>query len=228
MFQITNPTSISLYIRMMGFAIGLVSLPGFVRRLMPEALWRMDTEEKVVYLTFDDGPTEEVTEFVLDQLAQYGAKATFFCIGKNIAAHSDLYKRLLAEGHSVGNHTMQHANGWRTDNNAYYAEVADCRKEMVKLVADDKKLFRPPYGKMKLSQYKQLKNEYTPVMWDILTCDYDVRVSAAQVVANVVENVRAGSIIVFHDSVKAYPRLKEALPEVLAYLSKNGYSFAAL
>jgi peptidoglycan/xylan/chitin deacetylase (PgdA/CDA1 family) len=212
----------------MSRALSLVTLPRFMQWFIPGAIWNMPAEQKAVYLTFDDGPTPGVTDFVLEQLKQYEAKATFFCIGKNIMANKGLYKRLLEEGHTVGNHTMHHANGWRTDNEAYYNEIVQCREQMLQQAGDNKKLFRPPYGKIKPSQYRQLQKEYTLVMWDILSCDYDESLGAEKVITNVTDNAKAGSVIVFHDSVKAFARLQLALPKVLACLSQNGFSFVAL
>ncbi len=200
----------------------LVRTPDVLRPLARDLLWRVRTDEKVVHLTFDDGPVPEVTPWVLDRLKEHDAKATFFCIGRNVERDPALFQRIMAEGHAVGNHTWAHANGWRTSHRAYCRSVLQCDR----LVRS--RLFRPPYGRITRSQVGTLKRRFQPVMWDVLSADFDPRITAGTCISNVLDNVRPGSIIVFHDSVKAWPRLEKALPAVLRGLREMGYSCAAL
>lgn len=200
----------------------LVQPPKLIRACYRNFLWRMNPDEKVVYLTFDDGPVPGPTEFVLDQLKKYNAKATFFCIGDNVKKHQDIFFKIQGVGHSVGNHSFHHFNGWKTDTESY---VDDVRKAGAVI---DSHLFRPPYGKIKRSQSRLLLKDFKIVMWDVLSYDFDVTVSPEQCYQNVVRNVRPGSIIVFHDSEKAFSNLKEVLPRCLEFLVKNGYRMEKL
>jgi peptidoglycan/xylan/chitin deacetylase (PgdA/CDA1 family) len=184
----------------------------------------MPSKEKVVYLTFDDGPHPVATPWVLDQLKQYNAKATFFCIGNNVLQHNQIYQQIRAEGHAVGNHTFHHLNGWKTPAATYLADVTAAGKVI------ESKLFRPPFGKITAGQARglkaALKEEKTKViMWDVLSADYDARLLPEECTKNVLKNTGAGSIIVFHDSEKAFPNLKYTLPAVLKYLQNDGYRF---
>lgn len=203
----------------------LVKTPFWLRALYPSLVWRMPGEGKKVYLTFDDGPHETATPFVLDQLQQYGAKASFFCIGKNVAACPEIYERILAEGHAVGNHTYHHVNGWKVSNETYLEEIVSAA-ELI-----HSPLFRPPYGRITRSQQKMLvKNnpQHKTIMWDVLSADFDTRLTGEACLRYVLYHTRPGSIIVFHDSSKAWDRMQYALPRVLAYFSKEGYTFSAL
>lgn len=182
----------------------------------------MSKSEKNIYLTFDDGPTPEITQFVLDTLKTFNAKATFFCIGKNAEKHPEIFNKIIAEGHSIGNHTQHHLNGWKNTNPNYFKDVEDAQ-QLIK-----SNLFRPPYGKIKLSQYKYFKSKYKIVFWDLLSGDFDPKISAEQCLQNVLKNMRNGSIIVFHDSVKASDKLKIVLPKVLEFALKENYSFKKL
>ncbi|MCB0791561.1 MAG: polysaccharide deacetylase family protein [Flavobacteriales bacterium] len=182
----------------------------------------MPTTERVVHLTFDDGPAPRTTPWVLDTLARHGAKATFFCIGRNVAMHPDLFARIRAEGHGVGNHTWDHRNGWRTSTFAYLRSVLLCQ------MVTGTSLFRPPYGKISREQVRALQGRFRIVMWDVLSADFDTRIDGDRCIRNVVQNVRPGSIVVFHDSIKAAPRLRKALPAVLENLTANDYRFVAL
>lgn len=207
--------------------------PQWLKALYPECLWKVDTDKKVLYLTFDDGPIPEVTPWVLDELKKYKAKATFFCIGKNIDDNPEVFKRIIAEGHRIGNHTYNHYNGWKYVNREYYENIQDCARVLESSkwrVASGKELplFRPPYGKLKPSQYKHLKDKYRIVMWDVLTLDYNLQVSKKRVLNTAIKHAGPGSIIVFHDSLKAQPKLQYALPKVLEHFSALGYTFAAL
>lgn len=193
-----------------------------VRRIFNRVTWRKPGKEKVVYLTFDDGPIPEVTPWVLEQLKKYDASATFFCIGDNVRKHKDIFDSIDRNIHSVGNHTMHHLKGWITDNTSYYKDIALAAKLI------PAKLFRPPYGKIRLSQMKRLSKKYQIIMWDVLSKDYDTSLSGEKCLQRVIRNVRPGSIVVFHDSLKARPRLEHALPATLEYFHKNGWRFGRL
>lgn len=201
-----------------------IKTPWWARAFFSSYVWRIPSTEKVVYLTFDDGPHPTITPWVMDQLRQYDAKATFFCIGKNVMKHGAVFLQLLAEGHAVGNHTFHHLNGWKTGTEVYLADVV----KAAGLVHSN--LFRPPYGKIRKKQAQGIKQAMNTeavrvIMWDVLSADFDTTISSKQCTNNVLKNVQPGSIIVFHDSEKAFPNLKETLPSVLKSLNKNGYRF---
>jgi peptidoglycan/xylan/chitin deacetylase (PgdA/CDA1 family) len=200
----------------------IVKTPEMLQPLVNDLLWSIHTFEKEVFLTFDDGPTPQVTEQTLDLLKAHNAKATFFCLGKNVEAHPDLYQRLHDDGHTVGNHTYDHPNGRKTEHFTYLRSVAKGKKHI------QSSYFRPPYGQITRAQINALKKQYRIVMWDIITGDFDQKIDEEQCVRNVLNNVKRGSIIVFHDSVKAAPRMLPALKQVLEALSARGYSFSAL
>lgn len=193
-----------------------------LKRLMPAAQWRVETEAKEVYLTFDDGPIPDVTDFVLDELEHHGAKATFFCLGGNALGHPELMRRIRLEGHTIGHHTHDHTNGWKTSTQDYLREVQRGA------VVTGGRLFRPPYGRMTPAQSKAVDRHFDIIMWDVLSKDYDVKLSGEDCLRRVQQYVRPGSIIVFHDSVKAWPRLQEALPATLSWLKAEGYAMRAL
>lgn len=209
-----------------------------MRRFFSTYIWRFSFDTKEIYLTFDDGPTPEITEFVLDELKKYNAKATFFCIGKNIKNHSKIFKKILIEGHTIGNHTQQHLNGWKTKTKTYLDSVLECEHTI--LTSSEKiqetgsknqesKLFRPPYGKTKSSQAKELvRKGYKIIMWDVLSADFDKSISNEKCLQNVLKNTKNGSIIVFHDSVKASKKLRFVLPKVLKEFSDKGFVFKAI
>jgi peptidoglycan/xylan/chitin deacetylase (PgdA/CDA1 family) len=207
-----------------------VKTPWWLKKLYRRCVWDIPVKEKIIYLTFDDGPHPVVTPFVLDTLKQFNAKATFFCIGKNVTAHPDIYRRVLDEGHRVGNHTFHHLNGWKVSDELYLKNILEAGKYI------DSSLFRPPYGKITRFQVKLLtgirnspvSNNFKIIMWDVLSGDFDVSLSAETCSLNVIKNATAGSVIVFHDSEKAFPRLKEALPKSLQYLSEKGYKFEVI
>ena len=200
----------------------MVSPPFFLRLAYPGVTWQMSRKEKVLYLTFDDGPQPEITNKVLDLLKEYNAKATFFCIGENVKKHPDIYNRILSEGHRVGNHSNTHPSSWKVNTTAYLNDV----EEASRIISSD--LFRPPYGKLTPRTLFALRKKYRIIMWDVITGDFDEKVSAAQVEKNVINNAKNGSIIVFHDSVKAGPRMLEVLPRVLEYFIKKGFHICTI
>jgi peptidoglycan/xylan/chitin deacetylase (PgdA/CDA1 family) len=196
--------------------------PNFIKGYYKSLTWNVPTLEKDLYLSFDDGPTEEVTGWVLDQLKAYNAKATFFCIGKNVKKHPAIYQRILEEGHAVGNHSYSHLKGWKTKNADYFKDIIKCSKWV------DSTLLRPPYGKIKKSQIKPLLKRYHIIMWDVLSGDYSAEVSEIDCTQNVISQAREGSIVVFHDSVKASKNLYYALPKCLAHFHQLGFKFKGL
>lgn len=200
----------------------LVKTPSVIQNMFPNFHWKVETEEPVIYLTFDDGPIPVVTPWVLEQLAAYDAKATFFCVGENVERNPNLLRQVLAAGHTVGNHTMQHKDGWLTDNLPYFHDV----RHASQLV--DSSLFRPPYGRMKPRQAQFLQRHYEIVMWDVLSGDFDPHLKPEDCYQNVVRNAKPGSIVVFHDSLKARENLEYALPRALAYFKAQGYRFEVL
>lgn len=205
----------------------LVKTPLLLKKMYPSYLWSINTKEKILYLTFDDGPHPEITSFVLQQLKKYEALATFFCIGKNVVAHPAVYKQIQDEGHAVGNHTFNHLNGCKTENEIYLKDIAEASKVI------DSSLFRPCYGRITSFQARNLKpvmkgKEPTIVMWDVLSGDFDTECTLQQCLSNVIFASVPGSIIVFHDSEKAFPRLEYTLPKVLRYYSEKGYLFRSL
>ena len=200
----------------------LVKTPQFIQKLFPNFTWRIPTEEKILHLTFDDGPIPEVTPWVLEQLAQYSASATFFCVGDNVSKYPDVLEMVRKAGHAIGNHTYHHLNGWLTDNMQYFLNVRRCAQAL------RSSLFRPPYGRMKPRQGEFLQRHYRIVMWDVLSGDFDPEISAEQCLENVLTNAKKGSIIVFHDSLKAWEKLQFVLPRVLSHFASQGFRFDQL
>ena len=216
--------------------------PSFLPWIFSNLLWRVETKAKEIYLTFDDGPIPGPTEFVLDTLKQFNAKATFFCIGENISKHPEIFQQVIIEGHAVGNHTFKHMKGWSTSTEKYVSNVELCANEIrEKLpiagyqlpVTSNKQLetsllFRPPYGRIRPKQIKMLKGKYQIVMWDVLTSDYNISQSPEACLKGSIKATRPGSIVVFHDSLKAERNMKYALPRYLEYFVKQGYVFKDL
>lgn len=201
-----------------------IKTPWIAKKLFSSYVWSLTTENNVVYLTFDDGPHPTITPWVLDQLREYDAKATFFCIGNNVEKYPDVYQKIISEGHGVGNHTYHHLNGWKTDDKKYIEDVLKAG-QFIK-----SNLFRPPYGRIKASQAKKIadalaSNNGQIIMWDILSADFDSSFSPEQCLQHVLDNVSEGSIIVFHDSEKAFNNLKSILPKTLKSLFEEGYCF---
>jgi len=206
-----------------------VKMPWLIKKLYPSLTWEKPTDKKILYLTFDDGPHPTATTFVLDELKKYNAKATFFCIGKNVVQHTDIYKRILDEGHKAGNHTFNHLNGWKVSNEKYLENIFEAAKHI------DSNLFRPPYGRITRFQIKLLQEKSTTssasfkiIMWSVLSGDFDPQLSPRKCLEHVLLHSKPGSIIVFHDSTKAWEKMSFALPKVLEHFSKEGFSFAAL
>ncbi len=199
-----------------------VKTPQFIQNLFPQFTWRIPTHDRALYLTFDDGPIPEVTPWVLEQLKTWKAKGTFFCVGDNIRKYPEVFRQVVDAGHSVGNHTFNHLNGWAADNLTYFRNVRKCAAQV------HTPLFRPPYGKLKPKQAQFLQRHYRIVMWDVLSGDFDPEVSPEQCFANVVNAAGQGSIIVFHDSLKAISKLQYALPKILQHFTELGYVFQTL
>lgn len=203
-----------------------VKTSALVRRLFSGFVWEVPTRDKVVYLTFDDGPTPDITQWVLKQLALYEARATFFVIGNNVARHPEIFNQVIAAGHSIGNHTYNHVNGWKTSFEEYREDAMEAERSIRTHYPafSRKKLFRPPYGKISRKQAAALREDgYQLIMWDVLSADFDTAITPQQCLDNVLKNVRSGSIVIFHDSVKAFPNLEYTLPRVLEFLKKEGY-----
>ena len=197
-----------------------------IKALFPKYVWSIPNTEKKVWLTFDDGPIPEITEWVLSELEKYHAKATFFCIGDNIHKHPEVFKKIIASGHAIGNHTFNHLQGWKTQTSDYIENVEKCALEMTQHENTNSKLFRPPYGKIKPAQAKMLRElGYKIIMWDVLSYDFDSTISAEECLENVISNTEQGSIIVFHDSLKAEKNLKYALPKAIQILKDKGFVF---
>jgi peptidoglycan/xylan/chitin deacetylase (PgdA/CDA1 family) len=201
--------------------------PSFlIKSLFPNYIWTVPASTKTVYLTFDDGPIPEITEWVLDQLKSYEALATFFCIGENIQKHPMIFQKLINSDHALGNHTFNHLKGWNTSVKEYLKNALLCERI---LQNKNEKLFRPPYGKIKSKQSQFLrKRGYKIIMWDVLSKDYDTTITPEECLNNVISNVEPGSIIVFHDSIKAFKNLEYVLPKTLEYLKTEGYTMGKI
>ena len=200
-------------------------------RFFSKYTWRFPSNKKEIFLTFDDGPTPEITQFILSELKKYNAKATFFCIGKNIKKYPEIFSEIISDGHSVGNHTQNHLKGWKTKTDIYIDNVLECNKTITQFnkLKIKQQLFRPPYGKIKKSQETKILNKgYKIIMWDVLSADFDTTISKERCLQNVINNTKEGSIIVFHDSVKAAKKVKYALPKVLKTFSDKGFVFKGI
>ena len=211
------------------------TVPSTIQWLIPSCTWRKEGQGKVIYLTFDDGPNPEITAWVMDELKKHQIKATFFCVGDNLKKFPEVAKKLLTEGHQIGNHTMHHIKGWKHKNVDYLKDIEDCDTEIRKIheqMNDEKaqpRLFRPPYGQIKPSQIKRLRTiGYEIIQWSNLSCDYDKRLNCEKSLSALVKNAKPGSIVVFHDSEKAENQLKKILPRYLKALLADGYTFQTL
>jgi peptidoglycan/xylan/chitin deacetylase (PgdA/CDA1 family) len=198
--------------------------PTFIKKIVYKWVWDIPKADKKIFLTFDDGPIPDITEWVLDVLKEEKINATFFCIGANIEKHQAIFERIKKEGHQTGNHTWNHLNGWNTKTATYIENI-----QLVAKYLPEQKLFRPPYGKLTLNQgYKIRKLGYKIIMWDVLSYDFDPKTSPEECLNYVISASTNGSIIVFHDSLKAAENMKFALPKVIKHFKKKGYSFGIL
>ncbi len=196
--------------------------PYLLRKMYPKCVWRGDASTPKIYLTFDDGPVPEATPFVMEMLKQFQVKATFFCVGENVYKHPEIYSTLLQSGHQTGNHTFNHLKGFSTSNQNYFRNISACASYV------KSNLFRPPYGQLRFSQQNYLAASYRLIMWDVLSYDYSSTVNQEKCLRNVIHHTRNGSIIVFHDSVKAFKNMSYALPRAIACLLEKGFQFELL
>jgi len=191
-------------------------------KVFRDLTWHFTGKDNELFLTFDDGPTPEITPWVLSQLKEFDAKATFFCVGKSVETYPELYQQILDEGHSVGNHSYSHLKGWRTSSKGY----VDSAKKAAQIISSD--LFRPPYGHIRPKQISVLKQSFKIIMWDVLSKDYSKKIDEEKCLNNVIDYAESGSIIVFHDSQKAEKNLRYALPKVLEHYTEKGYAFNSI
>jgi peptidoglycan/xylan/chitin deacetylase (PgdA/CDA1 family) len=213
-------------------------IPRIVKRLFPNYIWRMPQEEKVIYLTFDDGPTPTITNWTLDVLKQFNAKATFFCIGDNVKNHPDIFDNILSNGHAIGNHTYNHPRGWNSSTKSYINNVKQAQEIIdvqlqksgsSKIQSSNQKLFRPPYGQLTTKQGRELIDlGYQIIMWHVLAIDWKSSIKKETCLNNVINNAESGSVIVFHDSEKASKNMMHALPKTLEYFKNKGFTFKSL
>lgn len=221
-----------------------------MRALYPDFIWRIPSKEKEIFLTFDDGPIPEITEFVLEELNKYNAKATFFCIGGNIEKYPNVLQQVVNQYHAIGNHTYNHLKGWDTEDDIYVENFKKCEDLMDircsmfgfrtsniehrmsniehQTSKNEKRLFRPPFGRIKRSQAKEVLKSHEIVMWDVLTGDYDQNLSKERVLSKTLQHIEQGSIVLFHDSIKASKNMMYALPRVLEHYSNQGFSFKSI
>ncbi len=199
-----------------------IQVPDVLRPLLGKLTWRRDSSSKVIYITFDDGPVPEVTPLVLDLLDKHNIKATFFCVGDNVRKHPEVYAEVLRRGHKTGNHTFNHIKGFSFSEEEYVANVKKAAEYI------DSELFRPPYGRIKRSQLKRLQSKYEIIMWDLITYDYDRKLSKESILRNIKHYSRNGSIIVFHDSIKAKDNMLAVLPMAIEYWNSQGYTYGVL
>ncbi len=207
-------------------------IPSFIPKLLPALVWRMSTQQKQIFLTFDDGPVPGPTEFVLETLQKYKALATFFCIGDNVRKHPDVFLKIAAAGHTIGNHTFNHLKGWSHSTKEYQENIELCDHQINSTlqlpISSLRLLFRPPYGQITLRQINALKDKYKIIMWDVLTQDYRISMSPAKCLAGTIGATRPGSVVVFHDSIKASNNMFYTLPRYLDHFSEQGFVFSAL
>ncbi len=206
-----------------------IKTPWIFKKIFKNYTWNKSAGAKKVYLTFDDGPIPEITEWVIGTLNKYNVKATFFCVGENIQKHPQIFEQLLSNNHCVGNHTYNHNNGWETDDKVYLESVIKTQKLLAQKLTDyhtelTTKIFRPPYGKLTPNQSTQVReNGFEVIMWDVLSADFDPSVTARTCLRNVIKNTEDGSIVVFHDNIKSFKTIQYVLPRYLKYLRKKGY-----
>ena len=198
-----------------------VKTPSIAKYLYPSLVWKKNTEQKRIWITFDDGPDEKVTPFLVNLLGKFNIKATFFIIGKQAKKHPELVKLIINNGHKIGNHSFSHLSGYSTKNNKYLQDVEQAKKHI------DSDIFRPPYGKITPSQIKSLKKDFKIIMWDIMSWDFKENISSKKIYRNVMDNVESGSIILFHNNLKSYNNLKKSLEMILEKLKEQEYQFSA-
>jgi peptidoglycan/xylan/chitin deacetylase (PgdA/CDA1 family) len=200
-----------------------------IKRYFSNYIWDIPNKDNKIYLTFDDGPTSEITAWILQLLKEENIKATFFCIGKNILAQPEIFNQIIQEGHAIGNHTNNHINGWKNSNETYVENTKKCDAIIKDTTDKDTRLFRPPYGRIKSKQAQRIKElGYKIIMWDVLSADFDQHISPEKCLTNVTSSVKPGSIIVFHDSLKASKNLKFALPKAIKQLKQKGFTFETI
>jgi peptidoglycan-N-acetylglucosamine deacetylase len=201
--------------------------PFILKKLYPSLIWNNSRLEKKIYLTFDDGPIPEVTDFVLETLGEFGAMGTFFCVGDNIRKHPEVFQRVVTADHSVGNHTFNHLNGFKNSNENYFSNIQEC-DSYINNAENKSNLFRPPYGRIRNSQIQVLKKNYKIIMWDVLSGDFDKSLAPDKCLKETIRCTKPGSIVVFHDSVKTYDTIKYVLPRYLYHFRSLGFSFKRL
>jgi len=204
-----------------------------IKKIFSKYVWDIPNDANKIYLTFDDGPTPEITNWVLELLQKHNATATFFCIGKNIEEQPELFQKIIKNKHAVGNHTSNHLNGWKTTTAAYLNSIVNCTKTIAKYKTPNSNLpstlFRPPYGKITRAQMNAIKEQgYKVIMWDVLSADFDTTITKEKCLENVISNIQSGSIIIFHDSAKAFPNLKYTLPKVLDFIDQKKFQYATI
>lgn len=205
----------------------MIKVPKIIKHLFFNQVWNIPNTENTIYLTFDDGPTPEITEKVLEILDKNQIKATFFCIGDNVRKHPEIVQKIISKQHSVGNHTYSHLKGWNTTTKTYISNTEACRMKLnSQFTIQNSQIFRPPYGKISPWQsYKLRKLGYKIIMWDVVSKDYDASISAEMCYENVIKNVSSGSIIVFHDSLKAKENMFNSLEKTIETLKNKGFNF---
>jgi peptidoglycan/xylan/chitin deacetylase (PgdA/CDA1 family) len=198
--------------------------PWILKQIYGDCLWEVKEEEKSIYLTFDDGPHAQDTPFILDELKKYDAKGTFFCLGRNVVAHPEIYTRIREEGHSIGNHTYDHYDGWRTNNDKYFEDITKAKEHITST------LFRPPFGHITRFEVRKLREQFglKTIMWTIMAGDFDPKTTGEQCLNNVIGSATPGAIVVFHDNDSASRNMRYALPKAMEYFSENGYTFKSI
>lgn len=209
--------------------IHIYKTPQFLRWLAPNLVWKINTDEKLIYLTFDDGPVPGLTEYVLEELKKYNASATFFCVGENIKKNANICHKIIEGGHLLGNHTFNHLMGWSTKNHEYFMNIDKCQHEIDKYQQTQfKPLFRPPHGQITKNQIHFIKEKYEIIMWDILTYDYEIKLAPPKRLYKIFTKTSSGTIIVFHDNYKGEKNLRYFLPRYLHHFKENGFQFKKL
>ena len=198
-----------------------IKTPSLTKYLFPSLVWKKNTDQKKIWITFDDGPDEKVTPYLIDVLGKFGIKATFFIIGNQAKKYPELVKLIINNGHKIGNHSFSHLNGFSTNNNKYLEDVEQAKKYI------DSDIFRPPFGKITPFQIKNLKKDFKIIMWDIMSWDFKENIYPNKIYKNVIDNVENGSIILFHNNLKSYNNLKNSLELILEKLKDKGYQFSS-